>query len=86
MYFYLPFSLVAINLIVQHIQDILNGGFTKRQNGFQNGHGTPRQRHPSESVDLTDLTVALASIEERAELNNNSVHPIHPMTMKGCRS
>uniref|UniRef100_A0A672T4V8 uridine/cytidine kinase n=1 Tax=Sinocyclocheilus grahami TaxID=75366 RepID=A0A672T4V8_SINGR len=40
---------VAINLIVQHIQDILNGGFTKRQNGFQNGHGTPRQRRPSES-------------------------------------
>ncbi|XP_051773275.1 uridine-cytidine kinase 2-B [Ctenopharyngodon idella] len=42
-------NLVAINLIVQHIQDILNGGFTKRQNGLQNGHGTPRQRRASES-------------------------------------
>lgn len=40
---------VAINLIVQHIQDILNGGFTKRQSGFQNGHGPARQRRPSES-------------------------------------
>ncbi|KAM4556984.1 uridine-cytidine kinase 2-B [Fundulus diaphanus] len=42
-------NLVAINLIVQHIQDILNGGQTKRQNGFVNGHGTPRQRRTSES-------------------------------------
>ncbi|KAL6489823.1 hypothetical protein MHYP_G00001680 [Metynnis hypsauchen] len=42
-------NLVAINLIVQHIQDILNGGFSKRQNGYVNGHGTPRQRRPSES-------------------------------------
>ncbi|KAK5616152.1 Uridine-cytidine kinase 2-B [Crenichthys baileyi] len=40
---------VAINLIVQHIQDILNGGQTKRQNGFMNGHSTPRQRRTSES-------------------------------------
>ncbi|XP_051990534.1 uridine-cytidine kinase 2-B isoform X1 [Xyrauchen texanus] len=42
-------NLVAINLIVQHIQDILNGGFSKRQNGFTNGHETPRQRRTSES-------------------------------------
>ncbi|KAG7329676.1 hypothetical protein KOW79_005898 [Hemibagrus wyckioides] len=42
-------NLVAINLIVQHIQDILNGGVTKRQNGHLNGHVTPRQRHSSES-------------------------------------
>lgn len=40
---------VAINLIVQHIQDILNGGLTKRLNGYLNGHNTPRKRHPSES-------------------------------------
>ncbi|XP_066537733.1 uridine-cytidine kinase 2-B [Hoplias malabaricus] len=42
-------NLVAINLIVQHIQDILNGGFIKRQNGNVNGHGSPRQRTTSES-------------------------------------
>uniref|UniRef100_A0AAY4D6M3 uridine/cytidine kinase n=1 Tax=Denticeps clupeoides TaxID=299321 RepID=A0AAY4D6M3_9TELE len=43
-------NLVAINLIVQHIQDILNGGLTKRQAGCINGYGTsPRQRQPSES-------------------------------------
>uniref|UniRef100_A0A8C2J196 uridine/cytidine kinase n=1 Tax=Cyprinus carpio TaxID=7962 RepID=A0A8C2J196_CYPCA len=42
-------NLVAINLIVQHIQDILNGGLTKRLNGYLNGHNTPRKRHPSES-------------------------------------
>lgn len=41
-------NLVAINLIVQHIQDILNGGI-KRQNGCMNGHSTPRQRRTSES-------------------------------------
>lgn len=33
-------NLVAINLIVQHIQDILNGGLTKRQNGYLNGYNT----------------------------------------------
>lgn len=43
------FCAVAINLIVQHIQDILNGGQTKRQNGFTNGYSTPRQRRASES-------------------------------------
>ncbi|XP_059420055.1 uridine-cytidine kinase 2-B-like [Carassius carassius] len=42
-------NLVAINLIVQHIQDILNGGVAKRQNGFQDVHGTPSPRRPSES-------------------------------------
>lgn len=46
--YYSP-SLVAINLIVQHIQDILNGGLTKRLNGCLNGHTTPRKRQPSES-------------------------------------
>ncbi|XP_040026424.1 uridine-cytidine kinase 2-B [Gasterosteus aculeatus] len=42
-------NLVAINLIVQHIQDILNGGPSKRHNGCTNGHSTPRQRRTSES-------------------------------------
>uniref|UniRef100_A0A7M4EBK1 uridine/cytidine kinase n=1 Tax=Crocodylus porosus TaxID=8502 RepID=A0A7M4EBK1_CROPO len=44
------FLTVAINLIVQHIQDILNGGLSKRQtNGCLNGYTPPRQRQPSES-------------------------------------
>uniref|UniRef100_A0A8C4S2Y4 uridine/cytidine kinase n=1 Tax=Erpetoichthys calabaricus TaxID=27687 RepID=A0A8C4S2Y4_ERPCA len=51
--FCLPVSIAAptfaINLIVQHIQDILNGGLTKRQNGCLNGYSTPRKRQPSES-------------------------------------
>uniref|UniRef100_A0A4W4FE00 Uridine-cytidine kinase n=2 Tax=Electrophorus electricus TaxID=8005 RepID=A0A4W4FE00_ELEEL len=42
-------NLVAINLIVQHIQDILNGGFNKRYNDFMNEHGSPRQQRTSES-------------------------------------
>ncbi|KAG5285479.1 hypothetical protein AALO_G00003850 [Alosa alosa] len=42
-------NLVAINLIVQHIQDIMNGGFSKRQSGCMNGHVTPRKRRTSES-------------------------------------
>lgn len=40
---------VAINLIVQHIQDILNGGPSKRQtNGYLNGCTPARQRQASE--------------------------------------
>ncbi|XP_029474493.1 uridine-cytidine kinase 2 [Rhinatrema bivittatum] len=43
-------NLVAINLIVQHIQDILNGGLTKRQGGtYLNGYSSPHSRVPSES-------------------------------------
>ncbi|XP_054837907.1 uridine-cytidine kinase 2 [Eublepharis macularius] len=43
-------NLVAINLIVQHIQDILNGGLGKRQlNGHVNGCTPPRKRQLSES-------------------------------------
>ncbi|KAM7055118.1 uridine-cytidine kinase 2 isoform 4-T4 [Molossus nigricans] len=43
-------NLVAINLIVQHIQDILNGGLSKRQtNGCLNGCTPARKRRPSES-------------------------------------
>ncbi|KAL6093064.1 hypothetical protein STEG23_035814 [Scotinomys teguina] len=41
---------VAINLIVQHIQDILNGGISKRQtNGYINGYTPSRKRQASES-------------------------------------
>lgn len=41
---------VAINLIVQHIQDILNGGLSKRQtNGYLNGYTPSRKRQASES-------------------------------------
>lgn len=44
----LSFSLttVAINLIVQHIQDILNGGLNKRPNGWINGYGFMKQQQP----------------------------------------
>ncbi|XP_019502782.1 PREDICTED: uridine-cytidine kinase 2 isoform X1 [Hipposideros armiger] len=43
-------NLVAINLIVQHIQDILNGGPSKRQpNGYLNGYTPARKRQASES-------------------------------------
>ncbi|XP_011788831.1 PREDICTED: uridine-cytidine kinase 2 [Colobus angolensis palliatus] len=43
-------NLVAINLIVQHIQDILNGGPSKRQtNGCLNGYTPSRKRQASES-------------------------------------
>lgn len=41
---------MAINLIVQHIQDILNGGVSKRQsNGCVNGYAPSRKRQASES-------------------------------------
>uniref|UniRef100_A0A3Q3X9Y7 uridine/cytidine kinase n=1 Tax=Mola mola TaxID=94237 RepID=A0A3Q3X9Y7_MOLML len=35
-------NLVAMNLIVLHIQDILNGGMTKWLNGWFNGHTTKK--------------------------------------------
>ncbi|NWR45424.1 UCK1 kinase, partial [Regulus satrapa] len=37
-------NMVAINLIVQHIQDILNGDICKWQRGALNGHGRPYKR------------------------------------------
>lgn len=41
---------VAINLIVQHIQDILNGGLSKRHtNGYLNGCTPARKPQASES-------------------------------------
>uniref|UniRef100_UPI0037E9575A uridine-cytidine kinase 2-A n=1 Tax=Semicossyphus pulcher TaxID=241346 RepID=UPI0037E9575A len=42
-------NLVAINLIVQHIQDILNGGLTKRLNGWFNSYGTTKKQPNMES-------------------------------------
>ncbi|KAJ1173059.1 hypothetical protein NDU88_004901 [Pleurodeles waltl] len=43
-------NVVAINLIVQHIQDILNGGLSKRHNHhYTNGYSSPRDRQLSES-------------------------------------
>lgn len=41
----LSVSAVAINLIVQHIQDILNGGLTKRLNGWFSGHGVRKPQN-----------------------------------------
>ncbi|XP_077012931.1 uridine-cytidine kinase 2 isoform X3 [Tamandua tetradactyla] len=44
-------NLVAINLIVQHIQDILNGGLSKRQtNGYLNGYTPSRKRDQREMI------------------------------------
>lgn len=43
-------NLVAINLIVQHIQDILNGGLSKRHSyHYTNGYNSPSDRQLSES-------------------------------------
>ncbi|XP_069793872.1 uridine-cytidine kinase 2-A [Narcine bancroftii] len=42
-------NLVAINLIVQHIQDLLNGGLSKRQNGCLNGYSSSCKRETSDS-------------------------------------
>lgn len=48
--FFTCLSTVAINLIVQHIQDILNGDICKWQRGSINGRGFKRAM--SEQVDL----------------------------------
>lgn len=45
----LSLTTVAINLIVQHIQDILTGGLTKRLNGWFNGYGTTKKQPNMES-------------------------------------
>uniref|UniRef100_A0A8D3CKT3 Uridine-cytidine kinase n=1 Tax=Scophthalmus maximus TaxID=52904 RepID=A0A8D3CKT3_SCOMX len=42
-------NIVAINLIVQHIQDILNGGLTKRLSGWFNGFGATKNQPNMES-------------------------------------
>ncbi|XP_070780653.1 uridine-cytidine kinase 1 isoform X1 [Enoplosus armatus] len=45
-------NMVAINLIVQHIQDILNGDICKWQRGSINGHGRGFKRAISESGEM----------------------------------
>uniref|UniRef100_UPI0037E9423D uridine-cytidine kinase 1 n=1 Tax=Semicossyphus pulcher TaxID=241346 RepID=UPI0037E9423D len=45
-------NMVAINLIVQHIQDILNGDICKWQRGSSNGHNRGFKRAISEQGDL----------------------------------
>lgn len=54
----LPFflSAVAINLIVQHIQDILNGDLCKwHRGGAVNGHSRGFKRAASEQGDLANF-------------------------------
>ncbi|XP_005990701.1 uridine-cytidine kinase 1 [Latimeria chalumnae] len=50
-------NMVAINLIVQHIQDILNGDICKWQRGVSNGHGRPHKRGFSDQGDGSGLQV-----------------------------
>ncbi|MBN3303591.1 UCK1 kinase, partial [Amia calva] len=52
-------NMVAINLIVQHIQDILNGDLCKWQRGAVNGHGQGRgyKRALSEQGDVASGAV-----------------------------
>ncbi|KAM4532568.1 uridine-cytidine kinase 1 [Fundulus diaphanus] len=45
-------NMVAINLIVQHIQDILNGDICKWQRGNMGGHGRSSKRVTSEQSEL----------------------------------
>uniref|UniRef100_A0A672ICW7 Uridine-cytidine kinase n=1 Tax=Salarias fasciatus TaxID=181472 RepID=A0A672ICW7_SALFA len=45
-------NMVAINLIVQHIQDILNGDLCKWQRGSMNGQGRSLKRAIGEQSDL----------------------------------
>lgn len=53
---YMFVSPVAINLIVQHIQDILNGDICKWQRGSSNGQGRSLKRATSEQCDLQNGT------------------------------
>ncbi|XP_039620310.1 uridine-cytidine kinase 1 isoform X1 [Polypterus senegalus] len=45
-------NMVAINLIVQHIQDILNGDICRWQRGITNGHSRGNKRTLSEQGDV----------------------------------
>ena len=51
--------LVAINLIVQHIQDILNGDLCRWQRGSPNSHARGLKRAISEQADLTGKRMLL---------------------------
>uniref|UniRef100_A0A8D0DMV9 Uridine-cytidine kinase n=1 Tax=Salvator merianae TaxID=96440 RepID=A0A8D0DMV9_SALMN len=48
-------NMVAINLIVQHIQDILSGDLCKWQRGAANGHGRSAKRPFPEQADSSPL-------------------------------
>ncbi|XP_053710779.1 uridine-cytidine kinase 1 [Synchiropus splendidus] len=48
-------NMVAINLIVQHIQDILNGDICRWQQGSLNGQGRSMKRVITEQCDLQNL-------------------------------
>ncbi|EMP34665.1 Uridine-cytidine kinase 1 [Chelonia mydas] len=55
-------NMVAINLIVQHIQDILNGDICKWQRGAMNGHGrTYKRSFPEQAEGSTMLTASKRS-------------------------
>ncbi|XP_040541957.1 uridine-cytidine kinase 1 isoform X1 [Gallus gallus] len=51
-------NMVAINLIVQHIQDILNGDICKWQRGAVNGHGRTYKRPFSEQAESSSVLAA----------------------------
>lgn len=53
-----PLAAVAINLIVQHIQDILNGDICKWQRGAVNGHGRTYKRPFSEQAESSSVLAA----------------------------
>ncbi|CAL8341935.1 unnamed protein product [Arctogadus glacialis] len=52
-------NMVAINLIVQHIQDILNGDLCRWQRGSPNSHARGLKRTISEQADLTGKRMLL---------------------------
>ncbi|XP_009475354.1 PREDICTED: uridine-cytidine kinase 1 [Nipponia nippon] len=51
-------NMVAINLIVQHIQDILNGDICKWQRGAMNGHGRTYKRPFPEQTESSSVLAA----------------------------
>ncbi|XP_074779466.1 uridine-cytidine kinase 1 isoform X2 [Athene noctua] len=51
-------NMVAINLIVQHIQDILNGDICKWQRGAVNGHGRTYKRPFPEQTESSSVLAA----------------------------
>ncbi|XP_068512805.1 uridine-cytidine kinase 1 isoform X1 [Anas acuta] len=51
-------NMVAINLIVQHIQDILNGDICKWQRGAMNGHGRTYKRPFPEQAESSSVLAA----------------------------
>uniref|UniRef100_V9L4S4 uridine/cytidine kinase n=1 Tax=Callorhinchus milii TaxID=7868 RepID=V9L4S4_CALMI len=56
-------NMVAINLIVQHIQDIPNREVGKRQRGVMDGHSKQQKRPSSDHVDSVHNTSKRAHLE-----------------------